>query len=356
MTKIYINEEGQPMHNPKGWPEVPPVKASIYAETFAMQAYDKAIEKAKAEAIPFDLDNDQASFHAINNVAHFKTWKPGSFIEIDAEVEVVEQYYDGSVWCDVAGQCVLAYQKRKIARIKKQESGPYLESREPFKLEDFIKKLVRGFYGIGAVGWAPNPDTDFEHAWKRYINDGIIPEWRTHCSDWKERMPLSILSENIEPLTLGEEMEQIRRYGQDMQRENAELKAKIEKAEARVKEIENIFEAEWTKASEVKPRMNTAVEVFIPEEDNHITVGMWDVSEKWVLLDEYRVPQSEVTYWRWLREEPEDKSYTPTPDFDGRPIGQRITEAFDKAWKIRQVIRMNATEVLSQVLDELNIK
>lgn len=45
------------------------------------------------------------------------------------------------------------------------------------------------------------------------------------------------------------------------------------------------------------PEKNVGVLVFIPDEDNHITSGMWDVSEKWVLLDEYRKPECEVTHW-----------------------------------------------------------
>lgn len=48
------------------------------------------------------------------------------------------------------------------------------------------------------------------------------------------------------------------------------------------------------------PPKNVGVLVFIPEEDHHVTSGMWDVSEKWVLLDEYRTPESEVTHWTHL--------------------------------------------------------
>jgi hypothetical protein len=40
--------------------------------------------------------------------------------------------------------------------------------------------------------------------------------------------------------------------------------------------------------------------VFIPKEDYHVTSGMWDISNKWVLLDEYRVPDCEVTHWMKL--------------------------------------------------------
>lgn len=66
----------------------------------------------------------------------------------------------------------------------------------------------------------------------------------------------------------------------------------------------------WRKSEDELPDQNVSVFVFIPEEDNHITVGMWDVSQKWVLLDEYRVPRSQVTYWApMFLDVPEDTSY-----------------------------------------------
>jgi hypothetical protein len=68
----------------------------------------------------------------------------------------------------------------------------------------------------------------------------------------------------------------------------------------------------WIKASEQLPPENVGVLVFIPEEDNHCTTGMWDVSQKWVLLDEYRVPISDVTYWAEMVDLPDDKTYTPS--------------------------------------------
>lgn len=68
----------------------------------------------------------------------------------------------------------------------------------------------------------------------------------------------------------------------------------------------------WIKSKDLKPEYNVSVLVFIPEEDNHVTTGMWDISKKWVLLDEYRVPRSEVTYWRPMVDRPKDTSYTPT--------------------------------------------
>lgn len=57
--------------------------------------------------------------------------------------------------------------------------------------------------------------------------------------------------------------------------------------------------ARWVKADQ-KPEHNVGVLVFIPGEDNHITSGMWDISNEWVLLDEYRTPEEEVTHWMEL--------------------------------------------------------
>lgn len=70
----------------------------------------------------------------------------------------------------------------------------------------------------------------------------------------------------------------------------------------------------WYCAETSKPEKNVGVLVLIPAEGNHITSGMWDIDNKWVLLDDYRVVPSEkpemdgdkeispsiVVYWRPL--------------------------------------------------------
>jgi hypothetical protein len=71
--------------------------------------------------------------------------------------------------------------------------------------------------------------------------------------------------------------------------------------------VGNSIEQEWKSVKEHGyPEHNVGLLVFIPEEDFHITSGMWDVSNKWVLLDEYRVPDCEVTHYKVLPDIPKE--------------------------------------------------
>jgi hypothetical protein len=114
MTKILINEEGRPMHNPKGWPDA---HTEGYAAT-DMYAVD--LEEAKAEAIEIIAPGQ---FLALG-----PSMKPDTFIEIDAEVEVGHQYKVNGLWRDASEENCWKYsnergcETRKVARIKKQES------------------------------------------------------------------------------------------------------------------------------------------------------------------------------------------------------------------------------------------
>lgn len=85
----------------------------------------------------------------------------------------------------------------------------------------------------------------------------------------------------------------------------------------------------WISSKEQLPEYNVSVLVFIPEEDDHITTGMWDISNKWVLLDEYRVPKSQVTYWRKMVAAPADKAYIKSP--------YRPTEEDTMSFQIREL-------------------
>ena len=68
---------------------------------------------------------------------------------------------------------------------------------------------------------------------------------------------------------------------------------------------ENNQDQKWISA-EIKPEYNLGVLVFIPEEDFHITSGMWDISNEWVLLDEYRKPECVVTHWMPMPDIPKE--------------------------------------------------
>jgi len=65
----------------------------------------------------------------------------------------------------------------------------------------------------------------------------------------------------------------------------------------------------WYCARTSKPKHNVGVFILIPAEDNHITSGMYDISEDWVILDDYRVSSHEVRAWRYLPELPSDKEF-----------------------------------------------
>ncbi len=60
----------------------------------------------------------------------------------------------------------------------------------------------------------------------------------------------------------------------------------------------------WISVDVDLPPFNLGVMVFIPLENNHITAGMLDISLDWVLLDEYRTPECEVTHWMELPNAP----------------------------------------------------
>lgn len=86
----------------------------------------------------------------------------------------------------------------------------------------------------------------------------------------------------------------------------------------------------WVKSSDRKPEHNVGVLVFIPGEDNHITSGMWDISNQWVLLDEYRTPEEEVTHWMLLPAFPEGYPHNEVPDEIAQEIKKIAKEELSK--------------------------
>ena len=80
---------------------------------------------------------------------------------------------------------------------------------------------------------------------------------------------------------------------QALQRQVAILKKKLE-------------QYEWHEVSKGNyPEYQLGVIVYVPEED-HITSGMWDVSRKWILLDDYRKPEGlfPVSHWMYGPDKP----------------------------------------------------
>lgn len=119
---------------------------------------------------------------------------------------------------------------------------------------------------------------------------------------------------------------------------------------ARLWELLNAFKngKGWINSKERKPECNVSVLVFIPEEDDHITTGMWDISNKWVLLDEYRVPVSDVTYWHPMIAAPEDKSFHPST---------RLPEESDTiTYKTRELQKRNLKLITSLRSIVLSVK
>lgn len=116
-------------------------------------------------------------------------------------------------------------------------------------------------------------------------------------------------------------------------------------------------ENQWVKASDRKPEECVSVLVFIPEEDGHCTTGMWDVSKKWVLLDDYRVPQSEVTYWRPMVNLPTDLSFTKHTEVEVIPdtIARLQKEIFDRDEEIEKLKaeRTNLKTVMIAAAEEI---
>lgn len=92
-------------------------------------------------------------------------------------------------------------------------------------------------------------------------------------------------------------------------------------------------QSRWISVKDRLPEENVSVLVFIPGEDDHITTGMFDVSQKWVLLDEYRVPNEQVTYWHEMIEMPIDRSFVRSE--------KRSEDEDTMSFKIRELQKRN---------------
>lgn len=69
------------------------------------------------------------------------------------------------------------------------------------------KRVCYHFAGLVAVGWAPNPGTDFEIGFKNWLKDGRIFPWHSHPDTSKEVVTINDLiaplKKRIEELEAG---------------------------------------------------------------------------------------------------------------------------------------------------------
>lgn len=120
----------------------------------------------------------------------------------------------------------------------------------------------------------------------------------------------------------------------------------IEAGWQRYKTLNHLYQDEsiWVKAN-IKPPFNEGVLVFIPGEDNHITAGMWDIDMKWVLLDEYRTPECEVTHWMKL---------PPIPaEYECKELPEEITKALQEIAEkeLPKELKMDSIFMVGRVKD-----
>jgi len=109
------------MYSVTGWPEVPPVRASIYADICDMKAYDEALDKAKNEAIEFDEES-------IKNLVMHRMFT-NTFIEIEEEVTTKWQFKINGKWHDFSSEAVEVVNRyanegadtRQVARVNPVE-------------------------------------------------------------------------------------------------------------------------------------------------------------------------------------------------------------------------------------------
>lgn len=142
-TKLWINPFLELRHAINGWPEVPPVMASIYADTFAMKKYEKDLAKAKEDSILVEMGNYSGDIFD-------KELNPDSFIEYEGSVEVV---YSVMFPCQGWEPCTEDFylkakndgcEVRQVARLKS------VEKHEPDSI--FTREDVRSMIEEANVG------------------------------------------------------------------------------------------------------------------------------------------------------------------------------------------------------------
>lgn len=129
-TTIYIDKNLVPRYSPNGWPSIDDLceefqtSEAYFAE---VKKHQEAIEKAKADSVPFDEESEKQ--FAMWRHRHYKNQaiKPDAFIECEiGEVEVVQICMKGSCaqmdGCYADGMAGEFCAARKVARLKPAES------------------------------------------------------------------------------------------------------------------------------------------------------------------------------------------------------------------------------------------
>lgn len=174
----------------------------------------------------------------------------------------------------------------------------------------FMKESIEKLRATNKSDYKAGDFDSFNHKYEgRYNAFEEVLQWANPLKFYEEEK--EILLEEI--TNLSKELQE-----KDAQLQDAKEKIKVLtydnnrlKGEVEGLKVEN--GAKWIKA-DTKPEHNVGVLVFIPGEDNHITSGMWDISNQWVLLDEYRTPEEEVTHWMPLPAFPEGYTWNEIPD------------------------------------------
>lgn len=126
-TTLWIDPNLVIRHSEKGWPEF-----DYEMPSHVLEDLEKEMAQAKAESIPFEDHNAVLKLVYANKdkngISILTSMYADTFVEIEGEVEVVDQYHDGHAWYSVAdlnasGGVVLAGKRRTIARLKPASSA-----------------------------------------------------------------------------------------------------------------------------------------------------------------------------------------------------------------------------------------
>jgi len=132
--KIYIDSNLTPRYSPNGWPDKNQFTEYVPGSShFFEGAYNDALEKAKADSVPFDITHpltDAAlalAYHKSGLACQMKD----IFIEVEiGEVEIIYQVKNYGGWSDISFEDLDSTDEdyRTVARLKKAENAAMLDS------------------------------------------------------------------------------------------------------------------------------------------------------------------------------------------------------------------------------------